>query len=372
MADRKDDLKTDSPLARTLTALDNAIGVSGNEEEVAVVLKKEMAGLYDEFFEDPLGNQVYVRYGRNRDKRVVFSAHMDEIGYIIKYIEDEGFARIFPVGYHDDRMAVNQDLVFITSDGKKVQGITGSKPAHVMTAEDHEKVIKIDDLFVDFGTESAEETRALGINIGDYGTFDRTGHFLNGTDYYSGKSVDNRAGLAVLVETLRRLKGAEIEPTIYMVGSTQEEVGMRAGSPLANRIKPELFFAVDGTLTGGTPGMEYRDCAQKMGGGVSFKFYDWDPILTSGNNVSRKLTNHQIALARKHHIPFQREVIMGGGTDAGYAAQGGEGFLAGGISIPMRYIHTAVGTVKLSDLEWCVEFTVKYLEEYVTLGCGLA
>jgi endoglucanase len=356
-----------SALAKTLIALDNVAGVSGNEEAVAELLRREMEGLYDEHFSDPLGNQFFIRRGKNDSKRVMFSAHMDEIGFIINYIEDEGFARILPVGYHDDRMAINQDLAFITAEGRKVYGVTGAKPAHIMTAEDHEKVITIKDLFVDFGTESAAETRSLGIEIGDYGTFSRTGAFLNGTDYYSGKSVDDRAGLAVLVEALRRLKGMEIEPTICMTGTVLEEVGMRAGSPIVTRFKPELFFAVDGTLTGGTPGVEYRLCSQKMGGGVGIKYFDWDSILTSGNNVPRKLTNHMIAVAKKHKIPFQREVIPGGGTDAWLACQTAEGVLTGGISIPMRYIHSAVGTVKLSDLDFCADYIVRYLQEYVTL-----
>ncbi|GMO40917.1 MAG: M42 family metallopeptidase [Treponemataceae bacterium] len=363
----KNTIAENRALADSLVALDNALGVTGNEEEVAEVLKKEMAGLYDEYRTDPLGNQYYIRYGKNRDKRVLFAAHMDEIGFIIKSVDEEGFARFFPVGWHDDKMAVNQDLVFLTAEGKRVYGVTGSKPAHLMSPEDHEKAVKIRDLFVDFGTESAEETRALGIEVGDYGTFSRQGCFLNGGDYYSGKSVDNRAGLAVLVEAARRLKGQEIEPTVCFAGSVQEEVGMRGGGALATRFVPELMFAVDGTLTGGAPGLDYTECPQKMGGGVSFKYYDWEPLWTSGNNVPRKLTARMIAVAKKYGIPFQREVIMGGGTDAWSGGITGGGTLAGGIGIPMRYIHTAVGTVKLSDLAVCADFIVRYVQDYVSL-----
>lgn len=358
----------DTALAKTLLALDNVPGVSGDETAVAAVLKQELEGLYDEHIEDPLGNQLFIRYGKDREKKVMFSAHMDEIGFIINYIEENGFARVYPVGYHDDRMAVNQDLVFITSDGRRVQGITGSKPAHIMTAEDHEKVIQIENLFIDFGTDSAQETRALGIEEGDYGTFARQGYFLNGTQYYTGKSVDDRAGLAVLVEAMRRLKGMDIEPTVCLAATVQEELGMRAGGPIGSRFKPELMFAVDGTLTGGTPEVEWRQCAERMGGGVGIKYYDWDPILgQTGSNVPRKLTNHMIAIAKKYHIPYQREVIMGGGTDAWSVSMSGEGVLTGGICIPARYMHTAVGTVRMDDMEHTVNFIVKYLQDYVSL-----
>jgi endoglucanase len=354
-------------LADTLIKLDNSFGVTGDEEETAEALKEEMENLYDEYFADAQGNQIYVRHGKNRDKRVLLSAHMDEIGYIVKSIDKSGFARIFPVGFHDDRMSINQALVFRTAEGKKVQGVTGCKPAHIVSEEERARAAKISELFVDFGTRSAEETRSLGLEIGDYGGFDRAGHFLNGTDYYTGKSIDDRGGLAVLVEVLRRLKGRDIGPSVYMAGSVQEETGMRAGNPLVNQVKPELFLAVDGTIPGDIPSLSYEECSQKLGGGVGIKFYDWDSGITCGNSVPRKLTGRMIAVAKKHGIPFQREVIMGGGTDAWKAWQAGTGCLAGGVSIPMRYMHTAVGILKLSDLDICADYLVKYLEDYVTL-----
>jgi len=355
-------------LLQTLYNLDNAFGVSGDEGDVAQVLKKEMEGLFDEHIEDPLGNQIFVRYGTNRDKKVLISAHMDEIGFIINYIEDNGLARFLPVGYHDDRTAVNQDMVVKTDSGKKVLGVTGSKPAHIMTAEDHEKVLKIEDLFLDFGTESREETIALGVQVGDYLGFAREGYILNDGKYYTGKSVDDRAGCAILVETLKRLKGLDIEPTICMVGSTQEEVGMRAGAPIATRMKPELMLALDVTLTGDTPGVEINKCSQKMGAGPGIKYYDWDPILgATGNNVPRRLTKRIIQIAEKHNIPYQREVMTGGGTDAWSCSMAGTGILAGGICIPQRYMHTAVGTVNMDDMEMTTQLLVNFLKEYVTL-----
>ena len=352
-------------LLQTLKNLDNTYGVSGDESAVAAVLRKEMEGLYDEHIEDPMGNQIFIKYGKNRDRKLVFSAHMDEIGFIINYIEDNGLARFFPVGYHDDRTAVNQDMVVMTDDGKAVYGVTGSKPAHIMSEEEHNQVIKIEDLFVDFGTESAAETRALGVEVGCYMGFARTGYVLNGGKYYTGKAIDDRAGCAVLVETLKNLKNVELEETIVMVGSVQEEVGMRAGGPLVNRLNPELFMAIDVTLTGGTPGVEECKCSCMMGKGPAVKYYDWDPILgATGNNVPRKLTNKIINTAKRHDIPFQREVITGGGTDAWSAAMAGGSVLAGGISIPQRYMHTAVGTVNMDDLSKTVELVTNFIMEY--------
>jgi endoglucanase len=173
-----------------------------------------------------------------------------------------------------------------------------------MTEEDHEKVIKIEDLFVDIGTESREETLALGVQIGDYMGYNRQGIILNEGKYYTGKSVDDRSGCAAMVEIMRRIQGLDIEPTVCMVGSVQEEVGLRAGGPIVNRFKPELMIALDVTLTGGTPGVEERQCSQVMGGGPGIKYYDWDPILgATGNNVPRKLTKRLISVAEKYNIP---------------------------------------------------------------------
>ncbi|MDD4367064.1 MAG: M20/M25/M40 family metallo-hydrolase [Eubacteriales bacterium] len=354
----------DSSLLKSLYNLDNAFGVSGEETEVAGVLFKEMEGLYDEHFEDAMGNQYFVRYGKDKERKILFSAHMDEIGFIINYIEDNGLIRFLPVGYHDDRNAVNQDMIVMTDSGKKVMGVTGAKPAHIMTAEDHEKVQKIEDLFLDVGTTSREETLALGINMGDYIGFAREGYVLNGGKYYTGKAVDDRSACAVMVEVLKRLKGEDIGPTVVMVGSVQEEVGLRAGVPIMNNIDPEVMIALDVTLTGDTPGVPIEKCSQKMGEGPGVKYYDWDPDRAMGNNVSRKVTRAIIKTAEKHGIPFQREVFIGGGTDAWQAPMVGKGYLAGGICIPQRYMHTAVGTIHMDDLENTVKLTEHFIRDY--------
>ena len=355
----------ENTLLKTLYNLDNAFGVSGDEENVAEVLRKEMAGLYDEHMEDALGCQYFIKYGKNRDRKILFSAHMDEIGFIINYIEDEGFIRFLPVGYHDDRMAVNQDMIVKTEKNGFVRGVTGSKPAHIMTEEDHEKVQKIEDLFLDVGTDSREETEALGIRPGDYMTFAREGYVINNGKYYTGKAVDDRAGCAVMVEMLRRLKGQQPECTLIMVGSVQEEVGIRSGGPMMANIDPDVMIALDVTITGDVPGIETRQCSQSMGKGPGVKFYDWDPVLgATGNNVPRKLTSAIIETAEKNGIPYQREVFTGGGTDAWSSAFAGKGYLAGGICITQRYMHTAVGTVDLNDLENTVKLALEFAQSY--------
>ncbi len=352
-------------LLSTLINLDNTFGVSGDEELVAEAMKNEMEGLCDEHFEDAMGSQYFVKYGKNRERKILLAAHMDEVGFIINCIEEAGFLRFLPVGYHDDRMAVNQDMIIRTGDGNFVKGVTGSKPAHIMTDEDHQKVQTIGELYVDLGTASREETEALGVRVGDYMAYDREGYVMNGGKVYTGKSVDNRAGLAVLVEMARRLQGVEPECTVVFVGSVQEEVGIRSGGPMMVNVDPEVMLAVDVTITGDVPGIEPSQCSQAMGSGPGIKFYDWDDKLgATGNNVPRRLTNKIIACAEAAGIPYQREVFIGGGTDAWKAAFTGKGYLAGGICIPQRYMHTAVGTVNLEDLENTVRLGLEFVKSW--------
>jgi endoglucanase len=191
----------------------------------------------------------------------------------------------------------------------------------MMSEDELHSPLEIQDLFVAFGVQSADEVHSLGLEIGDLGGYSRRGFFLNGMDYYRGKAVDDRSGLAILVEVMRRLKGDPLLPTICIAATTQEEIGMHGGGPAAHSFKPELFFAVDVTLTSGSPGVEWRDSSQKMGGGTDA----WPASLVDG------------------------------------------GILAGGVFIPSRYIHTAVGVVKLSDLEHCVNYIIAYLKDYQSL-----
>src|ERR671935_1738768 len=168
-----------------LTALDAAVGVSGDERQVAELIAGELDGHHDSHETDALGNQFFTRRGGDGAPTVMLCAHMDELGFIVQHIEDEGFVRIAPVGYHDPRMVVDQDLAIHGSRGA-VYGITGAKPAHVLPPDEAKKAIPMDQLHVDVGTTSRDETEALGVRVGDLATFARTGMALNGTKVFSG------------------------------------------------------------------------------------------------------------------------------------------------------------------------------------------
>jgi putative aminopeptidase FrvX len=349
-----------------LAALDAAIGVSGDERLVAEIVARELDGHHDEHSTDALGNQYFTRRGGEDVPTVMLCAHMDELGFIVQHIEDEGFVRIAPVGYHDPRMVVDQDLAIHGTKGA-VAGITGAKPSHVLPPEEAKKAIPMDQLHVDVGTTSRAETEELGIRVGDLATFARTGMALNGTRVFSGKAVDDRAGCAIMIEVMRRL-GEAPAATVVGVAAVQEELGIRGAGPAAARVKPDVGIAIDVTLCGDTPGLEYSRLPISLGKGPAIKYFDWAPEAGYGSAVPRHLTDQFERAAGSAGIEFQREVLMGGATDAWGIAN--SGVLSGCVSVPSRYIHSAVGCVHLDDVEGCVQLLLAFIEDVGKNGIG--
>lgn len=351
-------------LKNLLVQLDAIPGVSGDEERVAAFIKEQLTPFSDEHYSDSLGNQFFVRRGSNPDLKLMLAAHMDEIGFIVHHIDDQGYVYLVPVGMHDSRMVINQVLTIYTDKGP-VKGITGGKPAHIVTPEEAQKAIPLGQLHLDLGTSGKEETVALGVKVGDYVAFEREGMFLNGGKVFTGKAVDDRSGCAVLIEVMKRLADKEIVPTVYGVATVQEEVGIRGAGPAAFGIQPDVALAIDVTLAGGTPGIEAKQIPIQFGKGAAIKFYDWAPQSAFiGNAVPKRLTRKLVEVAERHQIPYQREVLLNGATDGWAISLSGKGVLTGCISIPSRYIHSATGCVHLDDVENAVQLIVAFVESF--------
>ncbi len=349
-------------LVKTLARLDQVPGVSGYEEGVAAALKAEMDGLYDQCFDDPVGNIYFLRQGK-ADFTLMLTAHMDELGLMVSYIEANGFLRFVGVGFHSDRNLISQRLI-VHSQGGDYLGITGSKPAHLLNAEEKARTIPCADLFIDVGATSREEAEAWGIRIGDTVTFDTQGGLLNNTRTFYGRAVDDRAGCAVLVEVLRRLAAKGFDRfSVCAVGTVQEEVGIRGAGVAGHKVAPDQAIAVDVGLAGGTPATLDKDLPLMLGQGPAVKIFDWSPAVASrGSAVPAALTRKLIAAAEANQIPYQREVLIGGATDAWGLAFSGNGVAAMGLSIPSHYIHSSASTIHLDDLENTVKLILAYIE----------
>jgi putative aminopeptidase FrvX len=335
-----------------LARLDAIPGVSGDERLVADAMIEELDGAYDEHDSDALGNHYFLHKGADDAPTVMLCAHMDELGFIVQHVEDEGFVRMAPIGYHDDRMVVDQHLT-IHGDNGPVLGISGAKPNHLLEDEERTKPFKLADLAIDVGTTSREETEALGVHVGQMITFAREGALLNTSRVFTGKAVDDRAGCAVMVEVMRRLSSHS---------ATAEELGIRGAGPAGFRVQPDVALAIDVTLCADIPGVDFARAPIRLGGGPAIKYFDWAPDALIGNAVPRRLTQRLEQAADGAGITYQREVLMGGATDAWAISLSGGGVLTGCISVPSRYIHSAVGVVHLDDLEGAVELILAFID----------
>ncbi len=250
-----------------LKKLSNAHGVSGSESSVFAVIKKELKDHVDEIHEDPLGNLIAIKRG-NKFK-VMLAAHMDEIGLMVKYVDEKGFIRFVALGGWYGPTLYNQRVILHGSKGKYL-GVIGGKPPHMMDDEERKKGVKIDDMFIDIGAKNREEVEYLGIEVGTPVTVDREFAEL-AYNRVSGKAFDNRAGVAMLIKALKEM---DSPLTIFGVFTVQEEVGLKGARTSAYTLDPDCAIATDVTIPGDHPGIEMKDAPVEMGKGPVITLVD--------------------------------------------------------------------------------------------------
>jgi endoglucanase len=336
-----------------LRKLSNAHGVSGSEGSVYTLIKKELKGYVDEIREDPLGNLIAVKRG-NKFK-VMLAAHMDEIGLMVKYIDEKGFIRFAALGGWYGPTLYNQRVILHTPQGQKY-GVIGGKPPHMMEEEERKKSVKVDDMFIDVGAANRDEIAHLGIDIGTPITIDREFTEL-ANNRVTGKAFDNRAGVAMLIKTLQKVKSPF---TIYGVFTVQEEVGLKGARTSAFSIEPDCAIATDVTMPGDHPGIEMKDAPVEMGKGPVITLVD-----SSGRGLiaDRKMVKWLKEAADSYGITVQTEVGTGGTTDATAIHLTKGGIPSTTISPPARYIHSPVEVVDIRDIEAGVELLVAALKK---------
>ena len=341
-----------SEIQRLLERLSNAHGISGREDSVREIVREEIEPYVDEVRVDNLGNLIATKKGKKPS--VMIAAHMDEIGLMTKYVDDKGFIRFITVGGWFDQTLLNQRVILHTDSGPVV-GVIGSKPPHVMKAEDRKKPIKIDDMFVDVGCKDKDEAEALGIKPGTPMSTDRTFAKMAG-DRVTGKAFDNRAGLVMMIEAIKK---AKTESEIYAVGTVQEEVGLKGARVGAFGLNPDVAIATDVTIPGDHPGIEKKDAPVEMGKGPVVIIAD-----ASGRGLiaTTKVVDWLTETAKEHDLEIQLEVSGGGTTDATAIYLTREGIHTGAVSVATRYIHSPVEVLSLNDIEVGAELIAKALE----------
>ncbi len=345
-----------------LKSLSEAPGVPGREEQVRAVVRAELTGLVDELSVDAFGNLTAVkRSARPGAPKVMVAAHMDEIGFLVRHIDDKGFLRVQQLGGFDPRnLFARQVLVHASVSSETLVGVMNpaGKPIHISTPEERTKVPTLDQFYVDLGL-SGEQVRAK-VRLGDMVTLRQPFEDLGAV--VTGKALDDRTGCWILIETIKRLDAASMATDLYAVFTTQEEVGLRGARTGAYAVAPDVGIALDTTLAVDTPEIPEHLRVTQLGKGTALKVMDSSIIST------RWLLDHFIALAEKHGIAYQLEVLPLGGNDAAALQAARDGAPSFTISTPSRYVHTVTEMVSKSDLEGAVQLLTAFLREGVQLG----
>lgn len=329
-----------------LARICEAPGAPGYEKKIRELVLTELKGLADEIRTDNMGNVVALKKGRSSAKKTMAAAHMDEIGFIVTHIDDKGFVRFNPVGGFDPKTLTSQRVII--HGRKDVPGVMGSKPVHLMSPDEKNKVTQIKDYFIDTGMAKKEVEKL--VHVGDFVT--RFSPLMELGDCVNVKSLDNRASVFLLLETLRALKKAKAKPAydFYAAFTVQEEVGLRGAQTSALQIQPDFSFGLDTTIAYDIPGSTPQERCTALGEGAAIKLMDSSVI------CDYRMIEFMKATAKRHKIKWQPEILAAGGTDTGSLQRMvAGGSIAGAVSIPTRHIHQTIETCHKQDLAACIQ-----------------
>ena len=327
-------------LLKQLTAID---GISSYEHDVVRFLRDSFSPIADSVEIDALGNLTAVRRGK-QGPRLMISAHSDEIGLMVKSIEESGFLRFEKIGGATDPFLPGRK---VTVRGNL--GVIGARPGHLVAAEGKHEITRHSELYIDVGVRSRAEVEALNIRIGDPIAFRSELEAFANSDRVCGKSIDNRAGCAALIKLFEELAGQEIDGTLYGTVCVQEEVGCRGAGVVANRLDPDFAIVFDTIPACDTPDCSLtKDMNSSIGRGVIIPAMsgDWNLGHMSTPAMKKFLTD----LAEAEGIPYQIATFPAATTDAAAINLAGHGIPTGVINIPRRYSHTPVEVLDINDL----------------------
>ncbi len=321
-----------------LKRLSNADAVAGREREVRAILEAELADSCDRIEHDGLGSALFVSEGAEENPvRIMFAAHMDEVGFMVRHISDLGMLHLTVLGGVLDKSKHMQAVRVTCADGTKVPGVLNAKTG----ADGH-----VEEAYVDLGCESRADVEALGVAVGDMVTFASEAHEL-ALDKVAGKAMDDRSGLYVIAEALRRLHAEGHAAEVWMAATSSEEVGTRGGKTACAYADPDIFVAVD-VASGADLSRDFTN-HRKLGQGCMIEHYDKTMVPHEG------LLRIARDRAREEGIAVQLDMLGGGGTDAGTAHLVGAGRAALVIGIPLRGCHGAWSVASAADISSAID-----------------
>lgn len=329
-------------------------GVPGREHYVRGFIQGETSDLITNSFVDPMGNLHCVKHsGKPNAQKVMVACHMDEIGFIVNYIDDNGFIYVQPLGGFDPRNLFSRRVKVITAHSK-FSGVMNPEglPIHLSKAEDRTKVPASDEFVIDIGFGKNTETV---VSVGDFVVMDEPFTIMG--DKLVSKALDNRIACYMGIRLLEDVVSTDLNVDLHVVFTVQEEVGLRGAKTAASIIEPDVSIGVDVTLSCDTPGVPPKSYVTTQGEGCAIGVRDSSFI------ADRDLVDHVTRLAIQHDIPYQKVVSAGGGMDGAAMQQRGRGSKAIAISVGTRYIHTVTEMVDSRDLEAAMRLLTEVVKD---------
>lgn len=332
-------------------------GLSGHEEHMSRYLQDALAGYADSATVDQNGNVIATIKGTDADApRVMVFAHIDQLGFVVRKIEADGFIRLERLGGIPEKVLPGLTVLITTESGCEVPGVIGVKAHHATPAEEKYVVTPYGQLYVDIGAGSADDVRRLGIEIGCPVVYEPRFTILTG-GRVCGTSIDDRGGCAVLIALAEQLKQNRPQATVYLVGSVQEEFNLRGAMLAAAALRPDIALSLDVMIAGDTPDLKDR-LEVRLGGGPIMGMYSFHGRGTLNGLIPHPaLTRLVRTVAEAGGLPLQRSAMIGILTDSSYVQLVGTGIPCIDLGFPARYTHTPVETCQLSDMQGLVDLT---------------
>ncbi|OCA92214.1 M42 family metallopeptidase [Pseudobacillus wudalianchiensis] len=336
-------------LFKTLTELP---GAPGNEHDVRRFMRTQLEMYADDLVQDGLGSIFGVRKGEDHDPVVMVAGHMDEVGFMVTQITDNGMIRFQPLGGWWGQVLLAQRVQIMTNNGPVI-GVIGSIPPHLLSEEQRKKPMEIKNMLIDIGADDKEDTKKIGIKPGQSILPVSPFTPMANEKKILAKAWDNRYGCGLAIELLKELKGEKLPNTLYSGATVQEEVGLRGAQTAAEMIKPDIFYALDASPANDASG-DKKEFGQ-LGKGALLRIFDRTMV------THRGMREFILDTAESHNIPYQYFVSQGG-TDAGRVHTSNQGVPSAVIGICSRYIHTHASVIHVDDYAAAKELLVRLVK----------
>jgi endoglucanase len=336
-----------------LQKLSQAHGAPGQENEVRRIFRSELG---ESVYTDRAGNIFCRQEGSSGHPRILIAAHMDEVGLMVQTIMDDGLIRFLLLGGWWAHTLLAKRVRIRTGEGNEIPGVIGAKPPHFLSEAEREKVMNIEDMFIDVGARDAGEARTFGIRLGDPVVPDSPFVRMANPDLLLSKAFDDRAGLSLVVHTALETAKMSHPNTIVFAGTVQEEMGMRGAKAAAFSTNPDLAIVAEGAPADDLPGTSKQDRQAVIGAGPQIRLMDSSAIM------NRKFTEFVIETAEKNSIPYQIAVRRKGGTDAAPIHLNASGVPTVVVAVPSRYVHTHNTIIDISDYVNALRLMLKLVE----------